>query len=760
VKKTSAVALGITAALALPLLATAPATAAAPAVAAPAAPAPAASTVSDAVFHWGISNEANNASFAPGLNNILSAGKAPKTSGADTIAQGEWSATSGAVTIEKKKTDGSYATATWAGLKTTPSGEAITSATSGKFSDHRVAIADGSGTLDADADDADIQWTGDFTVAFYGGMTQFFVSDPHLDVTGGAGELTATLSGFGTSMSDPNAFVELPTTVVTLADLSGVDVTDTGIQALPDYLGVEATLPESATPQSRTGDSWGAFPQSMVDYQVLTGQSSYWYSSGMSTDAFKVALPITVDYTVDAPATGPQVTVSKTENLDPNGETITVSGTGFLPHAPETNGVRPPLTGFAGAYVAFGTFLDTWKPSENAPGSARGGDRSATKWLVSAADLPTIDPAGSGAGAELAADGSFSVTITVKKGFSGLLANGNYGIYTYAGGGAKYAPFETYTPVTFAAPDVERISGADRFAVAVNLSQEAYPGTAEVAYLVTGTGYADALSAAPAAVKEHAPLLLTAPDALPAGVKAELQRLQPEKIVIVGGTNSVSEAVKAAVTPLADEVVRISGPTRFDTSRSIVDYAFTASGAKSAYLATGANFPDALSASAAGGSAGAPVILVDGNAPTIDAATSALLTGLKVDKVAIAGGTNSVSAGIQTAVATLPSSTAGTPVAVSRLSGADRFATSIAVNGAGFGWAGEVYLATGLNFPDALAGAALAGLRGAPLYVVPTDCVPQGTVSAIDALGAGTVTLLGGTNALGAGVASLTPCGF
>ena len=70
-------------------------------------------TVDDAVFAWGISNEANNRAFAPGTYNLMSAGVAPKTSGADTISESEWAATSGDVTIQKRSADGSYATATW-----------------------------------------------------------------------------------------------------------------------------------------------------------------------------------------------------------------------------------------------------------------------------------------------------------------------------------------------------------------------------------------------------------------------------------------------------------------------------------------------------------------------------------------------------------------------------------------------------------------------------------------------------------------------
>jgi len=328
-RASGALATGLAAALAFSTLVATPATAAPAPQAVPAAAG--ASTVSDAVFHWGINNEVSNRAFAPGTYNFMSAGKAPKTSGADTISEGEWSATDGNVTIEKKQADGtSYGTATWAGLKTTPTGGSIPSPSSGQFSGHRVAIAAGTGTLDAEADNADIQWDGDFTVAFYSGMTQFYVTDPHLVVEGGVGSVTATLSGYGSDMNEPDVFVTLPATEVTLADLSGVDVTDTGIEVTPDYLGVTANLPETATPQSTTGNSWGAFPESMIGFQLLTGQSSYWYSSGGATDAFKVALPISIGYTAVAPEPAATITAQPVATSVEAGSTATfqVTATG------------------------------------------------------------------------------------------------------------------------------------------------------------------------------------------------------------------------------------------------------------------------------------------------------------------------------------------------------------------------------------------------------------------------------------------------
>ena len=144
----------------------------------------------------------------------------------------------------------------------------------------------------------------------------------------------------------------------------------------------------------------------------------------------------------------PTVQVSKTQ-VNPDGDTITVTGTGFVPSM--AIGTRPPLAGQSGGvYIAFGAFADVWKPSEGAPGSTRPttpiGEGGALIWAVPEAARAIV---GQNASVTLNADGSFTATLTVTRDYDGALPNGNYGIYTYAGSGAVQPLFETYTPITF-----------------------------------------------------------------------------------------------------------------------------------------------------------------------------------------------------------------------------------------------------------------------------------------------------------------------
>jgi putative cell wall-binding protein len=299
-------------------------------------------------------------------------------------------------------------------------------------------------------------------------------------------------------------------------------------------------------------------------------------------------------------------------------------------------------------------------------------------------------------------------------------------------------------------PAVDRVAGADRYEAAVNVSKAAFATTAPVVYVVTGANYPDALSAGPAAAAEQGPLLLTPSDALPARVKAEIIRLKPKKIVVVGGVNSVSAAVLAQLKTIQPNTVRIGGADRYEASRNLAEYAFGKTGAATAYVATGTNFPDALSAGSAAASTSGPVVLVNGPARTVDAPTKALLGSLGVSRIVIAGGPNSVTPAIETALSKIASTT--------RQGGADRFAASVAINTDAFTSSRRALLVTGLKFPDALSGSAWGGELGAPLYVATADCVPAATLAAMEAQGVERITLIGGTASLGPSVAALKPC--
>ncbi len=297
---------------------------------------------------------------------------------------------------------------------------------------------------------------------------------------------------------------------------------------------------------------------------------------------------------------------------------------------------------------------------------------------------------------------------------------------------------------------VVRLAGNDRFATSARIA-ETY-SSADVVFVANGLGYPDALSAAPAAAFLDAPLLLTQKDSLPAVVKTQIQRLIPDTIYVVGGTGVVSNAVFNELLPLATHVIRLAGSTRYETSTAVFEATWNGSDAATAFLADGRNYPDALASASAAGKVGGPVILVNGGSSSVPTGFGDLLQPFNTAHVTLAGGTSVLSAGIQSSADALPG------IDVERYFGANRYATSWAINNHFFASATSVYLAVGSGYADALAGAALAGHSQSPLYLVPGNCVPQNVLDAISTLGATRIVLFGGTGVLSPAVEALTPC--
>jgi murein DD-endopeptidase MepM/ murein hydrolase activator NlpD len=293
-------------------------------------------------------------------------------------------------------------------------------------------------------------------------------------------------------------------------------------------------------------------------------------------------------------------------------------------------------------------------------------------------------------------------------------------------------------------PGTTRVFGDDRYATAAQISKR-YAAGVPVLYLATGLDYPDALASAAAASAKGGPLLLTLPDVLPEVVRAEIKRLAPARIVIAGSEASVWKTVEDDLATLVPKAVveRQGGSDRFETAEKLNAGAFT--WADQAFIATGRGFADALAASAAAGSQSSPVFLVDGLASSARSETIAALKALEVRSVRIAGSSASVSAGIE-------SQLKGAGFTVYRDQGPDRFATAAAINDAVFGGRSSLqnmFIATGAGFADALAGAALAGRLGSPLYLVRQECLPQSAARSMAGMPAESRVVLGGTPSVG-----------
>lgn len=210
-------------------------------------------------------------------------------------------------------------------------------------------------------------------------------------------------------------------------------------------------------------------------------------------------------------------------------------------------------------------------------------------------------------------------------------------------GGEAAVSASTFAALGEYADEVERIAGPDRFTTAANISAEAFSPLVPVVYIATGRSFADALAGAAAGARQGGPVLLVEPGSLPGPTAAELRRLLPPSIVILGGTGAVSAAVESELRTYSPSVTRVAGADRYDTAVRLSRAAFPG-GADVVYIATGATFPDALAGGPVVGAAGAPFLLVPGRCVPLTVRTE--LDRLGADRVVLLGGEGAVSSSI------------------------------------------------------------------------------------------------------------------
>jgi hypothetical protein len=212
-------------------------------------------------------------------------------------------------------------------------------------------------------------------------------------------------------------------------------------------------------------------------------------------------------------------------------------------------------------------------------------------------------------------------------------------------------------------------------------------------------------------------------------------------------TYDVRDPAVAALT--CPNVGRLFGADRFATSVAIGKVAAPSS--TSAVLVSGedAHLVDGLIAAPLARAKGAPLLLT--TATTLPASVLADLRARGVTRVWVVGGAGAVGAGVESAVR-------GLGATVTRLEGADRYATAAAV-AREVGTSGRALVASGetAHLVDALAaGGAAAGARR-PILLVRRDAVPTETAQALAQLQVAGVTLVGGTGAVSDAVAARLP---
>jgi putative cell wall-binding protein len=309
----------------------------------------------------------------------------------------------------------------------------------------------------------------------------------------------------------------------------------------------------------------------------------------------------------------------------------------------------------------------------------------------------------------------------------------------------------------FRVPPLERLAGENRSDTACRLAGHYFAGlndvppdapsnypnpsriqhVAEAVVLVNDSRYADALAAGPLAALVDGPLLLNHGSTLDTDCDTWTVR-QGDTAYLVGGKGVLSTQLEATLKERGMDVVRLGGGDRYETAVKVaqkIDALRPAGTTQQVFLASGTDFPDALSAGAPAGHSSGAVLLTYGS--RMAPATAAYLAGRPDASVYAVGGDAAEAV-------TLP---AGNEVV-----GADRYETATLVADRFFADPTTAAFASGAGFADALSAAAYGGNVGAPVLLVAPAAVPDSVASYAGRHRAtlGGSVLLGGTGAVSA----------
>lgn len=301
-------------------------------------------------------------------------------------------------------------------------------------------------------------------------------------------------------------------------------------------------------------------------------------------------------------------------------------------------------------------------------------------------------------------------------------------------------------------PVVTRHAGGDRYTTAAALASTLWrdgiwadDGGApfpfdKVVFVASGRNYPDGLSGGALAAHYGGPLLLTRPDGLPGPTASVLADLDPDYVVILGGPGAVHESVAGQLeeyVPHPGRVVRYGGSDRYEVSANIASTIFGHGLGQRAYVALGTTWPDGLAGGAAAGWDRAPLLLT--RSSSVPGVVMQTLTQFQPDEIVLLGGSAVVDDDVVGQLETV--------APVVRVGGSDRYV--VAANVADLHPTRySATVASGQDWPDALAGSAYAGLVGSKVLLVRPTGLPTATRQTVIDQSLALIDALGGTGPL------------
>lgn len=292
---------------------------------------------------------------------------------------------------------------------------------------------------------------------------------------------------------------------------------------------------------------------------------------------------------------------------------------------------------------------------------------------------------------------------------------------------------------------IKRIQGLDRIKTSIAIAEELKTGKFDNIVLSYAYNFPDALSGSTLSKKLNAPILLV-------GTMKESGEVlnyivsnlsKNGNVYILGGPGAVGMDIQNYLSQEGYNIIRLYGNDRIGTCNAIIDY-MNIKTKTPLFIASANSFADALSASGIAASKGYPILLSDKD--SIDKLMKEQLSKIAPENIFIVGGTGVISTSVENEIKKIVPS-----AKVERLSGVDRYETSMNVYERFNSGNGNIVLSSGNNFPDALSGSMLAAKLDTSIML--SDELNLDVQQAkFDQKGIKKYFLLGGTGALSGNV--------
>ena len=281
---------------------------------------------------------------------------------------------------------------------------------------------------------------------------------------------------------------------------------------------------------------------------------------------------------------------------------------------------------------------------------------------------------------------------------------------------------------------VKRLSGKNRYATAVEISKSKF-SKADNVVIVNGDSINEVLAASSLAKQLNSPILLTDQNTLDSYTSSEINRLGAKNVYIIGNTSKISNNVENTLKSSGKIITRILGSDVYSTAVSIAKQTKSKANEKTLILSSATSYADSLSAAALSAAKAYPILYTDKS--SVPATTMDYIKSGDFTNVIIVGGDATVSDSVLNSLKSAGKS-------VSRVSGTNRYATSLSIANNYFASSSIVNIATGVTFIDSVAGGPVAGINNSPVILVEGNAVSSGLKSYIASSKATTVNIFGG----------------